>query len=342
MAPEQITADWLDAALDRSGGRPAVVGAELDHVVAGTTTKVFVRAELEDGDELALCIKSVFDEPRDTVRTYAARLEANFFRDLAPTLDIPLFRTWFAGTDADQGIVVFDDLRETGTRFTEVAETWTADRVAAALESQAAWHAATWDLPQGRFDWLAHGNQILGMAAEQLFSAPHWDAHVPSPDTVEVPDSLADRELMLTTMHRLFALHDTQVHVLSHGDAHVGNTYTDPSGRIGFYDWQSVCTAPALDDVAYFIVGALDVEDRRRHERELLNHYLDALRGAGGPELDRETAWLDHRRQHAHGFFWAVIPTTWQPPSASIPMAERYIAAIADHDTVGLLEDAVR
>jgi len=39
-----------------------------------------------------------------------------------------------------------------------------------------------------------------------------------------------------------------------------------------------------------------------------------------------------------HGFFWAVLPTSWQPVECSVPMGERYIAAMQDHDSLELLE----
>jgi hypothetical protein len=55
------------------------------------------------------------------------------------------------------------------------------------------------------------------------------------------------------------------------------------------------------------------------------------------PSLDPEDAWEDYRRTHLHGFFWAVLPTAWQPVTVSVPIAERYIAAINDHDSLALL-----
>ena len=55
----------------------------------------------------------------------------------------------------------------------------------------------------------------------------------------------------------------------------------EPDGRVGFVDWQTVAVGPWVHDVNYFLVSALDVPDRRAHERELLGHYLKALASFG-------------------------------------------------------------
>ena len=112
--PEAITAEWLDGVLSAQNVR----AVHMDDVMHGSTTKVFVRAELGDGRLLSFCVKGVFDEPRLPVRVLAAQQEALFFRELAPNLEIRRFRTWFADTDEQQGVVMFDDLRQSGTVFT--------------------------------------------------------------------------------------------------------------------------------------------------------------------------------------------------------------------------------
>lgn len=143
---------------------------------------------------------------------------------------------------------------------------------------------------------------------------------------------------MEAAIRRLFAVQARRPFALSHGDAHLGNTCVDDAGQPAFYDWQTFCLNPALDDVTYFVGSALEIEDRRTHERALLHHYLGALAGHGGPGLDPEQAWADHRRYQVHGFFWAVLPKERQPPRCSIPLAERFMAGMADHDSVALLE----
>ena len=203
---------------------------------------------------------------------------------------------------------------------------------------QAAWHAATWNYPPDRHPWLTVGNQILGAATDQLFSEEHWYAHTADPGTVTIPEPFSDRARLEAAERALFRLQAQSTHALSHGDAHIGNTYLDPSGQPSFYDWQTFCLAPPLDDASYFIAGAMTTDDRREHEQDLLRHYLSALASHGVPAPAWNEAWLTYRSYLVHGFFWAVLPTAWQPVECSVPMAERYIAAMQDHNSLELLE----
>lgn len=103
------------------------------------------------------------------------------------------------------------------------------------------------------------------------------------------------------------------------------------------WDWQGVCIAPPMDDVAYFIGGSLSVADRRTHERDLLKLYLDAAAAAGGPPVDADAAWLDYRRHHLHGFLWSLTGPRMQPRERVFAMSERHVAAIEDHETLAAL-----
>jgi hypothetical protein len=52
--------------------------------------------------------------------------------------------------------------------------------------------------------------------------------------------------------------------------------------------------------VSYFLTMAVDPQERRRAERDLLQLYLDALRAAGGAEIAFADAWCAHRLQAAY------------------------------------------
>jgi hypothetical protein len=94
---------------------------------------------------------------------------------------------------------------------------------------------------------------------------------------------------------------------------------------------------PWAYDVAYFIGGALSVQDRRGHEQSLLSGYLAALQAADGPVVSMDDAWPDYVRHTLHGFLWAATPAVMQPLERVVAMAERYAAAIEDHDTLAVL-----
>jgi hypothetical protein len=341
---DEITPAWLTHAL-RSGGADVEVAAlDVTEVAASSTTKIFVRAsyaaDLDDNDapSAELVVKGVFDAMPIPEVTALAQLEVSFYTNLAPQLSIPSLRCRYAGSDEGQGIVIFDNASKVGTRFSEVADSWTPDQVARALEVQAAWHAATWNTPRDRFSWLVSGNQVLRGFMGIFLREPHWSTHLADPDTAQLPAEMQDPQRVRRVVNAMWRFGSEQTQCLSHGDPHIGNTFIDRTGSPGFYDWQTFCLAPSLDDVCYFMTGALTIEDRRINERELVNVYLEALTGHGGPRIAFDDAWKSYRIHQAHGFAWALIPGSYQPVEASVPMAKRHLAAILDHDTLSVLE----
>src|SRR4029079_16542310 len=101
--------------------------------------------------------------------------------------------------------------------------------------------------------------------------------------------------------------HGPGPHTVNHGDPHLGNLFDD-HGRVGFLDWGVINVTTPIRDAGYFIRMAMQVEDRRAHERvalrsehrgaqerELLRHYLDVRAALGGAPIAFDDAWLAHR-----------------------------------------------
>ncbi|HEX5805358.1 MAG TPA: oxidoreductase family protein, partial [Macromonas sp.] len=147
--------------------------------------------------------------------------------------------------------------------------------------------------------------------------------------------AMRDRETLARSIRQLWAQDDAGPLAISHGDPHVGNTYTVPGGQRRFLDWQTVCLAPWSDDVTYFMTGALTVADRRAHDAALLKHYLGALRaaiGSAAPTFDE--AWLAYRQHQLHGLMFALCPSDMQPAAVCEQMGVRYGAAVTDLETL--------
>jgi hypothetical protein len=343
LSPEEITTDWVRAALAERHPGVQVTDATVESVQWGTATKVFVHASYSrdpgpDGPPERICIKGGFDPALRTMVASGYHTEARFFADIAPGIPTTLPRCWFAASDPehDQAIVILDDLRERAT-FGRPTEPLSPDLVAAGLELQATWHAQTWDgAGLGSFDWLPVGAPVLRGVADMMLSEESWKHHVSQPKADLVPQAMLDRERFLRGLRRLWESDDRSVLALSHGDAHIGNTYVE-GHQLRFLDWQTACLAPWSDDVAYFLVGSLTIADRRDHERDLLAHYLKALAANGAPALDFEDAWTEYRTRHLHGLLWLLVPEEMQPAEYSAVMAERYGAAAFEQDNLGLL-----
>ncbi|QIL73996.1 phosphotransferase (plasmid) [Diaphorobacter sp. HDW4B] len=343
---EDITADWLSQALSTRTPGTRVTDVQITRVIPGTTTKILLRASYADGVKAdgppqALCVKGGFDDALRPLVGDAYIAEANFFNYVAPQLNAPLPRCWYAGADVQrlQGIVILDDLSAVGVTFGEPTRAWTPDQVAAGLELQARWHAQTWGETPERFPWLHVGSWVRN-PAKQLLGEGNWNrAFSDSALVQKIPTALQNRERVENAFQTMWRDDDAfGIPCLNHCDPHIGNTYFNVDGKPGFLDWQSASLAPAMDDVSYFLAGALTPEDRRAHERQLLGHYVDALGSHLGSKVDFDAMWLDYRRHLMHGFIWSVVPADMQQPENSAAMIERYVAAIEDLDTLVALK----
>jgi hypothetical protein len=127
---------------------------------------------------------------------------------------------------------------------------------------------------------------------------------------------------------------------LLHGDPHIGNTYVLPDGDVGFLDWQVLRRGNWSQDVGYFLVSALTVEDRRGSEAELIEVYRDALTVPAGERPTAEEAWLRYRASPAYGLaVWlATLGTdTSQRRDVCLSLSERYATALLELGTAKAL-----
>ena len=121
---------------------------------------------------------------------------------------------------------------------------------------------------------------------------------------------------------------------LVHGDPHIGNAYLELDGSVGFVDWQTAAIGNWVHDVNYFMVSALDVPDRRAHERDLLGYFLKALAAHDVAAPTPAEAWDDYRRATVYGFLcWLCNPDIWQPPDVNAATFARFGLAMLDHET---------
>jgi Ecdysteroid kinase-like family len=98
---------------------------------------------------------------------------------------------------------------------------------------------------------------------------------------------------------------------LVHGDFRLDNMlFGGPGSSRPFtiVDWQTVGWGPAMIDASYFLGASLSVEDRRAHERALLEEYHDELSSRGVSDLSWEECWEGYRRQCFVGVLMTVAP----------------------------------
>ncbi len=128
---------------------------------------------------------------------------------------------------------------------------------------------------------------------------------------------------------------------LLHADPHVGNTYLLPGNRVGFLDWQVCRRGSWAQDVAYFLVSALTVEDRRSSEHHLVAAYRDALAVAAGERPSEAETCMRYASSHPYGLaVWLATHRSdrAQSPEVCRALIERFAAAFMDHGSLDALQ----
>ncbi|OWK33233.1 phosphotransferase [Sphingomonas dokdonensis] len=132
---------------------------------------------------------------------------------------------------------------------------------------------------------------------------------------------------------------------LTHGDFRLDNMLFDARGGevpLAVLDWQSPSIGLGAVDVAYFLGLALSIEDRRQHERHLLEYYLEQLRGYGVREYGYDDLDRDYRLTLLSGVSTAVFASastkrTERGDAMFLAMARGGCAQAIDCDALALM-----
>jgi len=237
--------------------------------------------------------------------------------------------------------VLLEDLLAKDVRFRNAKEPATITEAEYLLENLAAVHGGCWE--SGKLNELDEpardkGAFILDFSRDVLYQPENFNRCMDLPRCETAIDEIRDIALMQSALAKLIQQFDELPKTLIHGDAHYGNTYTlaDSSGA-GFIDWQTYTRGVWAFDVAYFMGCALSVEDRRKHETQLLQFYLEKLYSAGGPKIPFEEAWLRYRQFFFCGMAWVLCPPEMQPEDTITACAERFMVGIQELDSLGAL-----
>ena len=212
----------------------------------------------------------------------------------------------------------------------------TTGRFAIVLEDLAALHGATHAKGAGAA-WLGTNSTdpLLPLAAAAMGPLTR---RVARHDQTTVPPASAR---LLRSYRRWAHLLDEGPQSVLHGDPHPGNVYLH-GDRVGLLDWQAVRRGNPQRDATYFLVLSLPADVRRRHERDLLDHYRSELAGARGPVRTPEETWQDHRRMAAYAYVAAVFTFGLgglQGADVADVGLRRAADAVADLETARILAD---
>ena len=341
---DELTPDWMTAVIaprhpgavvgevtvrmrDDGTNRRARLG--LSYTAGDGPETVFVKAVDDGHKELVRMTSGLFHEPR------------LFNSGIELPLEHPAVYVAVIDEQADNFILVMEDLTARGADPRDATRPLTVDQAANGLRGLARLHAQFWGQRSGdnpRLGWLEAFQPWPGMEAAPLEMAYEAIGDAATPEIRSLTGDLLFNQMWARYIRTLTKSPQT----LLHGDPHIGNTYVLPTGEVGFLDWQVARRGNWSLDVGYFLQGALTTEDRRSHERDLLEEYRSALELPADERPSAQETWLRYRASVAHGLaLWlatASAGAAWQRPDIAVALARRYSIAYVDLDTPAALD----
>jgi len=332
-AVDEVTPEWLTDALRHAGvldgGRVTAVASELMSVgqlgLVARLTLTYDGAGPDAPPTVMAKLPSIDAGSRaagTTLGIYEA--EVRFYQQIAPTVDIRVPRLYWADIESSTGrfTLLLEDLSASGAPGDMIAG-GTLEQATRALHALVGLQAPRWsDSVLRELEWLAHParNQIFFAGVEPAL-----------PLFLErFGDRLDRRDVALVEQvaphANAWAERMTQgPTVVMHGDYRMDNVFFphDRTAPVAVFDWQATRLGPPLADVSVYLGGCLSLEDRRRHERDLLRAYHEGLVSRGVTGFSFDDAWESYRWCVFYGLMLSV------PFSVQLERTERGDALFA-------------
>ena len=354
LSYEALTNEWLSDALCRGIAGTQVVSYSLGPVDTGSSNRRRIRIEYNAAGQAAQLPTRLFCKASQDLANRlvlgtsgAARCETLFYQDLRPLLDIEAPQCYYAAIDerSFNSLIVLGDISDTVSEFCSDRTPMNRQRAESQMRLLASLHGRIYssDELQSRIlrlpTWPEFFENTKGFGIEQGSKNGFLSA-----ESVIPPRLYRRHEEIWPATLASVALHASGPQTLQHGDVHLKNWYVAGNGEMGLSDWQCCGRAHWSRDVAYTIASALQPDDRRAWEQDLLRLYLDAMHAAGGPKLGFDEAWLAYRQQLMTALTWWTITLTpseglpdMQPRDTTLEFIRRIATAMDDLDTLDAL-----
>ena len=317
--PPQATADRLTVLLRRAGvlGRGEVLDVAVESsrdTLISRVTRLRLTYE-RDGDQgpSHVFFKTAHDRVEATLREFG-RKEAAFYDVVAIATPMGLLPRCYEAVAEPAGgwHLMLEDLTASHEPLAEWPVPPLIERWRAIVTAHARFHAFWWD------------HERLGVSVGAFADdSGALEGHLAAfpKDVATFADRLGDRlsaertriyERLIAAAPRLAARYRTHRDLtLIHGDAHVWNALLprDPTvNDVRLIDWDAWRIDTATDDLAYMIAVHWFPDWRRRHERDSLRRYHDALLAGGVRGYSFDALWDDYRLS----VLWQITTPMWQ------------------------------
>ncbi len=298
---DDVTAEWLAAALGVDGEPAPVVGltAEMFGEGVGVSSSLYrVVPEYEPGgngqhpESLVVKLRSV--EDFNAARSHLLQMyqrEAGFFSELAPRMRVRVPRCWHADCSAETPdyVIVMEDLA--GHRVVSQVEGCGLEDARAVIDQVALYHADWWERHDDMNDLTCQipiDHDLYLQVLPGMFTEG-WEA---AQRYLDVPDAVRDvAPRYAENIPTMLGMLGRGPRTLLHGDIRIDNMMFAPDGVPYVLDFQLTGAGNASYDIGYFLSQSLTTGDRAAWERELFDHYLQALDAAGVEGIDGDSLW---------------------------------------------------
>jgi len=346
--PEQLTPEWLTAALRSSGALADGAVTEVDAKPLGTgqmcdSVRLTLSYSGGAGPE-TMVAKLPASDP--TSRTTAINLgsyvkEVSFYTDVASTLGVRTPAVHYADLSEDGGtfILLLQDMApaEQGDQLTGC----TPEVAALAIPELVGLHAPRWgDASLKTYPWLYSDPEQSKAGGLMLFPML-WEGFQERYDA-QLTDAVRTAGTALFGNLEAYLTPTDDPLTVVHGDFRLDNLLIDEdAGTMAVVDWQTVALGRGLTDVAYFIGAGLLPDDRRAHEESLVRAYHEALT-ATGVDYSWERCWEAYRFGTFAGLVMAVaasmlVERTERGDAMFMAMASRHAQHVLDLEAIDLL-----
>lgn len=348
--PEVITPEWLAAALHGSGALDRDAGIEsFTYLPIGTgqmsnsyrITPIYSSGAKGPGT-VVIKLPSASPESRAAGETIYG-VEVNFYQTFAPRLEIRTPFCHFAGiadNDTDFALVLED---VAPARQGDQMAGCSLDQARLAITEVTKLHVPFFNNPVLKETPWLNRNQDNASSLRPMMKDFYQAFKERYADRIE-PEIIAMGERYYGGMDD-YAEPVHEPFSLAHSDYRLDNMLfatAEGGPPITIVDWQTVSCGSPMSDVSYFIGAGLHVEERRKHEEELVRLYHETMLASGVTDFPWEKCWEQYRENSFAGFMMAVMASilverTDRGDEMFITMARRHGQQILDLDAETLL-----
>jgi hypothetical protein len=352
--PDQLTPEWLTIALRNAGvlGDANVTGLTTTPVGEGIgMLGVIARAELtyDRETEAPASVVAKFATPIEGNRAIAMAFrmyerEIHFYRRIAPTVGVAAPMSYAGEVDPDSGdcVLLMEDLSgyDTGDQVVGC----TAEQAMVIIDAVVPLHAEFFNNIDSRLEGVPRMDGETQIAGISGACAVGWDPCMQMfGDGVaqEIKDVKEQFVAAVPELHRMLCRGDVSA---IHGDLRLDNLMFGQPGQrpVVLLDWSLAISTP-LQDVAYLISQNVQLEERRAHEQELIEHYHSRLVELGAEDYSLVQCWHDYEKAVLYLFSYAVViagtldPSNDRGAAFMKELVSRSSATVMDHDLLRLL-----